>query len=267
MVVRPIYPTSVCEGDMALKLFDGHFATEFREKDEMSPRGSDIEHDYHQFILNGDAAKLVAELSADRDLPDRDFDTWNSSQKETYLHSYMHGLYERETQAYNTLADLQGNYIPRLFSCVTMSSFSPTQNSVFSEDINIPGMALRYVEGFPLTDIASCVSKDSWQRIYDNTIRVVNLVSNRGIPNENVKASNFIVETCPGNQFHVFKIDFALCKCREEYRDETEWEACKATQDEEGAVGYVMQRRLQGGFVYRRSARYNNLDEKYKMEG
>ncbi|KGO47738.1 hypothetical protein PEX1_040500 [Penicillium expansum] len=267
MVVRPVCPTTVWEGDMVLKLFDRRFATELRQNDEISPWTSDIEQKYHQFILDGDAAKLVAELAADRDLPGRNFDTWNSSQEETYLHDYMQGLYETETQTYNTLADMQGKEIPRLFSCVTVPSSTPAQNTLLSEYADIPGILLQYIEGFPLTDIATCAPRDSWQSICEEAIRIVNLVGDRGILNEDVKTRSFVVQSRPENQFHVFMMDFALCDFREAYEDETEWEELKARQDEEGAVGFVMQRKLQGGFVYHRSARYRELDEKYKIDG
>ena len=266
MVVRLACPTTTWEGDMVLKLFDRRFATELRQHDEISPWTLDIEQNYHQFILDGNAAKLVAELTADRELLLRNSDNWNSSQEETYLHDYMQGLYERETQAYNTLTDIQGKDIPRLFSCVTMPSSTSAHNNLLSEYIDIPGILLQYIEGFPLTDIAIYAPRDSWQSICEDAIRIVNLVGDRGILNEDVKSRNFIVQRRPENKFHVFMIDFALCNFREEYPDETEWEMWKATQDEEGAVGYVMQKKLQGGFVYHRSARYRKLDEKYRMD-
>lgn len=267
MVVRSLCPTIAWEGDMVLKLFDRRFATELRNKDELSPWTSDIERNYHQFILNGHAAKLVAELAADRDLPGRNFYTWSTSQEETYFHDYMQGLYETETQAYDTLTDMQGNDIPRLFSRVTMPIPTPARNNLLSEYIDIPGVLLQYIEGFPLTDIAICAPRDSWQTICEDAIRIVNRVGDRGILNEDVKTRSFVVQSRPENQYHVFMIDFALCDFREEYPDETEWEKCKARQDEEGAVGFVMQKALQGGFVYHRSARYRRLDEKYKMDG
>lgn len=267
MVVRPVCPTTVWEGDMVLKLFDRRFAKGLRENDEISPWTPDIEQNYHQFILDGGAAKLVAELTADRDLPGRNSHMWNSSEEETYLHDYMQGLYETEIQVYDTLTDMQGNDIPRLFSCVTMPSFSPTQNNLVSDYIDIPGILLQYVEGFPLTDIALCAPRDSWQSICEDAIRIVHLVGDRGILNEDVKTRSFVVQSRPGNRFHVFMIDFALCNFREEYPDEIEWEKCKARQDEEGAVGFVMQKNLQGGFVYHRSAQYRKLDQKYKMDG
>ncbi|KAJ5519397.1 hypothetical protein N7453_001819, partial [Penicillium expansum] len=258
MVVRPVCPTTVWEGDVVLKLFDRRFATELRKNESISPWTLDIEQKYHQFILDGDAAKLVAELAADRELPGRSLDTWNSSQEETYLHDYMQGLYETETRVYNTLTDMQGNEIPRLFSCVTVPS--STRRRILCS-ANTP----TFLESF--CNIAVCAPRDSWQSICEEAIRIVNLVGDRGILNEDVKTRSFVVQSRPENQFHVFMIDFALCDFREAYEDETEWEGLKAVQDEEGAVGYVMQRKLQGGFLYHRSARYRKLDEKYNTDG
>lgn len=37
-------------------------------------------------------------------------------------------------------------------------------------------------------------------------------------------------------------------------------------EDEEGAVGFVMQRYLEGGFFYHQSALYEKLDEDYMMD-
>ena len=61
--------------------------------------------------------------------------------------------------------------------------------------------------------------------------------------------------------------DFALCDFRREFEDEEDWRQSQAHQDEEGAVGYVMQRYLKGGFVYQRSALYERLDQDFMMEG
>ncbi|KAJ5718222.1 hypothetical protein N7488_003868 [Penicillium malachiteum] len=149
MVVRPVCPPTAWEGDMVFKIFDGRFATELKKRDEISPWTLDIEQSYHQFILNGDAAKLITELTTNRDILDRDSHTWNSSQGETYLHDYMQAHYETETQAYNTMSDIQGKTIHRLFSCVTMPISTPVQNNPLSKYIDIPGLLLQYIEGLP----------------------------------------------------------------------------------------------------------------------
>lgn len=64
----------------------------------------------------------------------------------------------------------------------------------------------------------------------------------------------------------VFMIDFGLCQFRRESRDEEDWRKWKLLQDEEGAVGYVMQRYLKGGFVYHRSPLYTKLDDDSQRE-
>lgn len=143
---------------------------------------------------------------------------------------------------------------------------TPAQNPLLSEYIGIPGILLQYIEGFLLTDIETCAPRDSWQSICEDAIRIINLAGDRGILNRDVKTRNFVVQIHPQNQFHIFMIDFAVCEFREQYPNEAEWERWKSEEDEEGAVGCVMQRNLQGGFVYHRSARSNALASKYQSE-
>lgn len=95
-------------------------------------------------------------------------------------------------------------------------------------------------------------------------------ISDHGILNEDVNTRSFIVHTRPSAEaatgYKVFMIDFALCKLRREFGDDNDWREWKAIQDKEGAVEFVMQRYLEGGFVYRRSGVYRKLDEEFKSE-
>ncbi|KAJ5378539.1 hypothetical protein N7509_011658 [Penicillium cosmopolitanum] len=59
-------------------------------------------------------------------------------------------------------------------------------------------------------------------------------------------------------------IDFALCSFRKDYADDTDWSEWKAMQDEEGAIGLIMQDRLEGGFIYSRSNRYKKPAHYYE---
>ncbi|KAJ5714369.1 uncharacterized protein N7483_011550 [Penicillium malachiteum] len=59
-------------------------------------------------------------------------------------------------------------------------------------------------------------------------------------------------------------IDFALCKFREDYKDEQEWSESKAIQEEEEAIGLIMRDKLNGGFVYQRSERYKKPASYYE---
>jgi hypothetical protein len=54
---------------------------------------------------------------------------------------------------------------------------------------------------------------------------------------------------CVVGDIKVVMIDFALCNFRKDYADNVDWSEAKAIQDEEGAVGLIMQDRLECGFV------------------
>lgn len=167
---------------------------------------------------------------------------------------------------YKRLKDIQGRDVPLFLGRVTMPGYS-SQSMAVSKYVDCPGILLQYIEGFPLTDPASYAPKETWQNICEDAIRIVNIIGDRDTLNEDVKPRNFIVHKEPvGSHFKVFMIDFALCKFRRQDQDEQDWREWKAMQDEEGAVGYVMQRYLTGGFIYHRSARYLKLDEEFKME-
>lgn len=115
-----------------------------------------------------------------------------------------------------------------------------------------------------MTDIAEYTPRESWQAICEDAIRIVNLIGDLGILNEDVKTRSFIVRGDLRDGFKVAMIDFALCKFRQDYESVYNWDKWKSIQDEEGAVGYVMQRHLNGGFLYHRSARYEKLDEEFR---
>jgi hypothetical protein len=247
------------EGDMILKLFDRRFATQLREDEKIRPWTPDTETEYRQFILNGGASEFVAQLN-DGETPEGS--TWSAAMDETYLHDHMLDLYKTEVQVYSNLKEIQGTDIPKLLASAIMPIPCPAQTS--SGYTDIPGILLQYIEGFPLTDIEEYTPRESWQAICEHAIRVINRIGDLGILNEDVKTRSFIVHEDAGNGFKVTMIDFALCKFRQDYKDLYDWDKWKSIQDEEGAVGYVMQRRLKGGFSYHRSARYGKLDEEFR---
>lgn len=267
MVVLLDSPALGLEGHMVLKLYDRRFAAQLREDERIDPWTTEIEQQYYHFAVDGSASKFITKLNSNTKMVEDEGDTWNVSQNEAYLHDHMQGLYETEVEVYNTLKDIHGKDIPQLFACFTVPSSSSSQEVSVNKYIDIPGILLQYIDGFPLTNIAAHASRETWQSLCDDAIQIINLIGDRGILNEDVNTRSFIVHDNPGNKLKVFMIDFALCNFRREYRDEADWKEWKAIQNEEGAVGYVMQKYLQGGFVYRRSALYRKLDQDFKMEG
>lgn len=95
MVVRIACSTLAFEDDMVLKLFDRRFATQLRKDEKIRPWNSDIERDYHQFVLDGGASQFIAELNNNGDIAQQG-ETWNTSQDEAYLHDHLSDLYETE---------------------------------------------------------------------------------------------------------------------------------------------------------------------------
>lgn len=83
--------------------------------------------------------------------------------------------------------------------------------------------------------------------------------------NQDVNVRHFIVQKGPTGTFKLSMINFAICLFRREYKDEHDWREWKSHQDEEGAVGYVMQRMLKGVYAYHWSAYYQQLDNEFNM--
>ncbi|CAG8210363.1 unnamed protein product [Penicillium nalgiovense] len=236
MVVRLASSSLALEGDVILKLFDRYFATTIREEREICPRTSDIEKEYHQFILDGGASKLFTELKANSELAEQEGDDWNDLQLEAYLHHVMLGLYETEVEVYNTLKDSQGNDIPRLFACVTVPHSTCEQTIPVSQYVDVPGTLLQYIVGVSLSDTAMHAPMECWQSICEDAIRIIHLIGDRGILNEDVKPRNCVLHKNMDNGFKVFMIDFALCHFRKEYQDGTDWMKWKAMEDEEARL-------------------------------
>lgn len=264
MVVLLDSPALGLEGHMVLKLFDRRFAAQLRRDYEIDPWSMDTEQQYYRFIADGSASNFITRLNSDNALIDEEGQTWNVSQDEAYLHHQMQTLYSTEAEVYDTMKHIQGKDIPRLYARLAVPSpFSSNETSV-DKYLDIPGVLLQYIDGFLLTNIATYTPRDTWQFLCDDAIRIINLIGDQGIRNQDVNTRSFIVQRKPGERFKVFMIDFALCSFRREYRDETDWRQWKAREDEEGAVGFVMQKYLKGGFVYNRSGSYEKLDWDFK---
>lgn len=87
-------------------------------------------------------------------------------------------------------------------------------------DSAIKFLLLEYI-GFPLTDIADDAPSESWQIICEDPIRIINLIDDLGILNENFRTRGFIVHENidAKNGFKVIMADFALCTFCQEYKD------------------------------------------------
>ncbi|MCJ1355850.1 MAG: hypothetical protein MMC33_005842 [Icmadophila ericetorum] len=117
--------------------------------------------------------------------------------------------------------------------------------------LDVRGILLGYIDGFILRDLEEHAPRESWQTVCDEAIRVYLEVSKPGLLNEDCCVRNFQVrKNANDDSYEVFQIDFALCYERNPEQSDESWILEKCEQDDEGAIGTVMQCRLKGGYVY-----------------
>jgi serine/threonine protein kinase len=91
---------------------------------------------------------------------------------------------------------------------------------------------LEYCGDFSLDRLTDHVPSEYWQTICDDAVSIVNSISHHDILNKDVKPENFVVRRISSSsdaKYEPVMIDFTFCRFR---------------QDEEGAVGSVMQKIL-----------------------
>ncbi|KAJ5565767.1 hypothetical protein N7535_007405 [Penicillium sp. DV-2018c] len=233
MLIRMTCSSLRLEGDMILKLFDRRFATQLRADEEIPPWTPEIETAYRQFILDGGAAEFVTQLkeeeySDDEDSDDEDSDheasddedrAWSAAMNETYLHNRMLDRYKTEVQVYRNRKEIQGTDMPKLRAFAIMPVPFPGQTG--SGYTDIPGILLQYIDGLPLTGAIGNIVRNGDRRIL----------------NEDVKTRCHMVREGRGNGSKVTMIDFVICKSRQDYENDYEWDTWKSYDGEEGAVG------------------------------
>jgi len=71
--------------------------------------------------------------------------------------------------------------------------------------------------------------------ICNQAVKVVRLLDDYFIRNEDVRPSNIVISELPSNGYRVVMIDFGECTWREDESDE-EWNRDKWCDDEEGSI-------------------------------
>ncbi|KGO60983.1 hypothetical protein PEX2_099990 [Penicillium expansum] len=184
--------------------------------------------------------------------------------------------YESETEAYETMKDLQGIHIPRIFAHTKILGPEYTQDQPISRYFEHPGILMEYIEGFPLPDIAEHAPRKEWQPIIDKAVEIVNDIMSHRILNDDTDVRCFIVQPDPANKleseykFKLTMIDFGHTRFRRQYHPGEDWRWWEARDDGEGAIARVMERRLEvdhgGGYIYKRTPYRQMLVKDYMGE-
>jgi serine/threonine protein kinase len=248
------------ERPAVLKLYDRRFGPLMRKNSKIPPWNLKRERLYRQFVESGGADRFISYLNNDDGEDDGD---WTDAQEETFLYDKCCDLYDAETMVYNTLCSLQGTSIPELLGTVSLQTYI-TDDPEAQKYFEIRGVILEDCDGFSLDKLADNAPTGCWQSICDDAVSIVNSISDQGILNKDVKPESFVIRKISSNGSTMYRpvmIDFALCRARALYESHASWRQEKRSQDEEGAVGFVMQQKLRkrGGYYrYKPSYRYDD---------
>jgi hypothetical protein len=243
---------------MVLKLYDRRFANELRRKYKIPPVTFSREDNYRKFAAMGGLPTTEAEWTEryeDEDEDDEDDPPHEVTELRVEL-ALKEG-FRSETRAYDAMRSLQGKGIPVVFGQVHLLS-DPQIQYPGNIDVSVPGLLIEYIDGTGVDKLDNALFVNT---IGDSAIATVNAFGDAGILNRDVKMWNIIV---PNNREIALRrpavvIDFAQCNFRGEEDREDDWMLKKCAQDEEGAVGTVMQKKF--GYPYVRSYKYDTLTE------
>jgi hypothetical protein len=233
-----------------LKLYDRRFADQFRRDWCVAPWTKDMEEDHVRFVRSGAIHGFLHKLHTDESFLDQEGAEWDHDQNEAFLGDEMLKIYKAETATYGALRDYQGHLIPRLLAAVDLRLTPPNVEEASqgeepdSDFFHVKGVLLEYIQGFTMSDIDVHAPRSAWQDIVDQALGIVRVLGDRNILNRDVRHGNFMISPKGNNKYQVFMIDFGQCRLRGKDETDFDWGRAKYRQDEEGAVGLVMKKRL-----------------------
>ena len=230
---------------MILKLFDSRFANDLRQYHDVPDLTSALATEYREFSQR--ESKTFAEWDAKRIQLENEDQELAPLEKEAHLDALLRSYYQVETKVYEKMIELQGRGIPKFFG---QTHFAIDLSSHSSLEAAVPGILLEYIEGEKLEDLSPQLFNES---IATSALEVVSAFSDKEILNKDIRLDNAIVPTSQLGR-PVVMIDFAQCIFRGGEVSDEEWYDKKALQDEEGAVGYPLQKKFR--WEYQPSRKY-----------
>ncbi|KAH9974593.1 hypothetical protein BGW80DRAFT_1301487 [Lactifluus volemus] len=224
-----------------LKLFDRRFAEQHREDNGLGHWTKQIEEAYIRDVESGAINGFLHDLHSIPGYLDSTGERWNAAQNEAYLGDELFKCFQAETATYAALSSYQGHQIPHLLASVELKLTPP--NAKDSDHFHIKGVLLEYIHGFSMSDMDKHAPNTAWQGLVDQALGIVRILDSHNILNRDVRPGNIMI-TENGGKFQVYMIDFGLCRFRGN-ESEQDWGRAKFNEDEEGAIGMTMRKKLQ----------------------
>ncbi|KAL2172768.1 hypothetical protein VTG60DRAFT_2587 [Thermothelomyces hinnuleus] len=262
-----------------LKLYDWRYATQLRDDKEMGPWAQVCAAAYARLVMDGreKLGKFLRRLEEDEShFRVETEDGWDAGQNEAFLAYQSRAMYRSETSVYGRLEEkCRGEPLaPRLVAAVELDMAPPELEDHCREHFQVKGILLEYIaNGFTLSDLSFRAPPESWQVVVDQAVKIARALGDYGVLNRDVRPNNFMVrprreshggdaDGGPSGEYRVFMIDFGQSRLRRDDESDLDWGRAKWRQDEEGAVGLVMQNRLRmlgKEIMYTPSQRYREF--------
>lgn len=230
-----------------LKLCDRRFASQLRSDQKIGPLTVAKETAFGDFVKSGDASQFVDRLRNDDDFNEPE-EGWDMGQNEAFLFDWCLDMYKAEVTTYQKLEQLQGKEVPRLLAQVR---WQPTTDPLLempsntAEYFEVKGILMELIDGYTLSEMPTKAPREDWTDICHEAVRIVRLLDDYLILNEDVRPSNIMITSGSlQDKYRVVMMDFGHCVFREAGETDKKWGRRKWNQDEEGAIGLVMRHRL-----------------------
>lgn len=225
----------------------------------------ELEADYNTFLQSEVGEKFCAWLKDDCDEGSVEEETeveWNSCENEAIIRSKCLEYFRAEVSTYDKLVQFQGHSIPKLLAVVSMRTQFSSHSKLQKQTV-VYGVLLSLCDGFNLNLLAYNAPKEDWQSIGDQAVALVNTIGDHGILNEDVRPENCIVTKITQDsktKYKLFLIDLAMSRVRGDDESDSDWYKAKCKQDEEGALGSIIDLQLRnnagGAYNYTASDRW-----------
>ncbi|KAF9784166.1 hypothetical protein IL306_008275 [Fusarium sp. DS 682] len=255
-----------------LKLYDRRFGTQFRAYyRNFTPYDDQAKAAFHSFLQRGVMGPFLEELDEEQSRTGHTPRTASElrdeadgvTKFEAALWRFANKDFKTETEAYTRLQDLQGVSIPKLYAVMRLLTGSKKDGY-----LDIYGVLLEPIVGWSLDALPDSpdtpASQEEWTSIIQHAVDAAHEVNKRGIILDDSAPRNVVVDQ---TTYQPFLIDFAQCffkdtmfSPREEEAEgwDADLEYCEIARDHDnpGAIGRVMQRRLQKMFGWKLDIAY-----------
>ncbi|CAA7271854.1 unnamed protein product [Cyclocybe aegerita] len=186
---------------------------------------------------------------------------WSSGHREAYMEQVVQKLYRTEVAIYRELRKLQGQDVPFIYGTVYLREVGRRSLG----KLEVRGVLMQYIDpSFSLRDIPERIpDQTQWQEVGEAAVKVVQIVGDYGILNDDVRLDNILVvptsreedgeqddadsedqPECSTQRFKTVMIDFGIARTQRKDETDDEFRRERRRCDEEGAVGYVLEKHL-----------------------